>query len=162
MPWLIQWRNEGALREMYAATPTMTGPPMLAALSPLKGTTGIAGQRFILHMFPAADQNYTLQAQYYINPDYLSGAFPFAYGGAPHAETILESCLAIAEQRRDDAMTVHTAKFKERLLASISMDRRLKPQKLGLNRDESDTRQWQRSDVHWWAPAATYNGTSFG
>lgn len=161
MPWRIEWRNEGAIREMYSVSPTQTGPPMFAALMPLKGTTGTAGQRFQLLLFPAADQTYTLQAQYYLNPDYLSGAFPFAYGGAPHAETILESCLAIAEQRRDDAMSVHTAKFKERLLASISMDRRNKPQKLGPNRDRSDDLGWNRANAHWWAPAATYNGGSF-
>ena len=161
MPWQIQWRNEGVIREMYAVTPQMSGPPMFCATVPLKGTTGTQGQRFQLLMFPLADQDYTVQAQYYISPDFLSGAFPYAYGGAPHAETLLESCLAIAEQRRDDAMSVHSAKFKERLLASISMDRRMKPQKLGRNLDRSDDRQWQRSDVHWWAPAATYGGQSF-
>lgn len=162
MPWKIEWRNEGSLREMYAVNPSMTGPPMFCAQMPLKGTTGTQGQRFQLLLFPAADQDYTLQFQYYIAPDYLSGAFPYAYGGAPHAETILESCLAIAEQRRDDATSVHTAKFKERLLASISMDRRNKPQKLGPNNDRSDELGWNRQNVHWWSPAPTYNGQAFG
>lgn len=161
-PWRIEWKNEGSIREMYSVCPTQSGPPMFAAVAPLKGTTGTAGQRFQLVMFPLADQTYTLQGTYYISPDFLSGAFPYAYGGAPHAETMLESCLAIAEQRRDDAMSVHTAKFKERLLASMSMDRRLKPQKLGLNRDRSDELGWNRQNVHYWAGAATYNGGSFG
>ena len=161
MPWKIQWRNEAALRQMYAVTPTETGPPMFCAELPLKGTTGTQGQRWDMMLFPLADQDYTIQFAYYINPDYLSGAFPYAYGGAPHAETILESCLAIAEQRRDDAMSVHTAKFKERLQASISMDRRNKPQKLGRNRDRSDDIGWNREDIHYAAGAATYNGNSF-
>lgn len=160
-PWDIQWRNEGLIRQMYAETPQMSGPPMYACQTPLKGTTGTQGQRWILLIFPAADQIYTLQFQYWINPDYLSGAFPFAYGGTQHSETILESCLAVAEVRLDDAMSVHTAKFKERLQASISVDRRNKPQKIGYNRDRSDQPSMTRQDVHWWAPAATYGGGSF-
>ncbi len=161
MPWFIEWRNEGALRQMYSVQPTSTGPPMYAAQIPLKGTTATQSNRFQLLIFPLSDQAYTLQAQYYINPDFLSGAFPYAYGGVQHAETILTSCLAIAEQRRDDAMSVQSAKFKERLAASISMDRRLKPQSLGYNSDRSDRRGWTRQDVHFWQPAATYNGSSF-
>lgn len=161
VPWAIQWRNEGSIREMYSVSSTITGPPMYAAEAPLKGTGGDRGQRSQLIIFPLADQDYSLQVQYYISPDFLSGAFPYAYGGAPHAETILESCLAIAEQRRDDAMSVHTMKFKERLAASISMDRRNKPQKLGRNIDRSDNVGWSRTDVHSWAPAATYNGGTF-
>jgi hypothetical protein len=161
MPWRIEWRNEGSLREMYSVTPTNTGPPMFAAQMPLKGTTGTQGQRFQLMIFPLADQDYTLQGTYSISPDYLSGAFPYAYGGAPHAETILESCLAIAEQRRDDAMSVHTSKFMERLKASIAYDSRLKPNKYGKNRDRSDEVPYTRGDWHYLAPAATYNGGSF-
>lgn len=162
MPWRIEWRNEGAIREMYSINPTQTGPPMFAAQSPLRGTTGLQGQRFQLFIFPAADQAYTIQFNYDILPDYLSGAFPFAYGGAAHAETLLESCLAIAEQRRDDAMSVHTAKYKELLEQSKAYDSRNKPQKLGPNFDHSDDAGYNRSNAHWWAPAATYNGGAFG
>ncbi len=160
-PWYIQWKNEGSIRELYAVTPQMSGPPMFACQSPMKGTTGTAGQRWFLLIFPTADQDYTLQFQYWINPDYLTGALPFAYGGAQHSETILESCLAVAEVRLDDAMSVHTQKFRERLQASVSVDRRNKPQKIGYNRDRSDVPALTRQDVHWWAPAATYNGGGF-
>jgi hypothetical protein len=160
-PWQIQWRSEGEIRRMYSLTPTVTGPTAFAATQPLKGTTGTQSQRFQLFVFPAADQAYTLQVQYYINPDYLDGAFPYAYGGPQHAETVLESCLALLEERIDDQSTVHADAFSKRLTASISMDRKLKPQQLGYNRDNSDGRHWNRSDSHYWAPAATYNGSSF-
>jgi hypothetical protein len=161
-PWCIQWRNEGSIREMYACTPSMSGPPMFACQMAVKGTTGTAGQRFKLLVFPGADQDYTLQFQYYINPDYLSGAFPYAYGGAQHSETILESCLAVAEVRLDDAMSVHSAKFRERLQASVSVDRRNKPAKIGQNLDRSDWVYGQRINPHIWAGPATYNGQGFG
>ena len=53
-------------------------------------------------------------------PDYLSTPFPYAYGGAEHAETILESCLAVAELRLDDMAGPHNQQFMARLAASIS------------------------------------------
>lgn len=161
MPWCIQWQNEGRIQQCYATQPTNTGPPMFAVVQPLKGTGGDRGQRWQLYLFPAADQAYTLTGQYYVNPDFLSGAFPYAYGGAEHAETLLESCLAIAEQRRDDAMSVHTMKFKERLQASISMDRRKKPPRVGYNGDRSDQIDYGRVNPHAWAAAGTYNGIAF-
>lgn len=160
-PWRIEWRNEGMIREMYSRTPQMSGPPLYAAEQVIKGTTATQGQRFQLFLFPLADQDYQLQFQYYINPDFLNGAFPFAYGGPSHAETILESCYAVAEVRQDDSSSVHAAKFQERLAASISMDRRNKPQSLGYNADRSDCRRSGRTNLHWFAPAATYNGNSF-
>lgn len=162
LPWRIEWRNEGIIRQMYSVTPSMTGAPKYATEQTLKGTTATQSQRSQLFVFPQADQDYTLQGQYYINPDYLSGAFPYAYGGAPHAETLLESCLCVAEQRLDDANAVHAQKFQERLMASIAMDRRNKPQKLGYNDDRSDERGFDRRDIHYFAPAATYNGSAFG
>lgn len=160
-PCRIQWRNEGQLREMYGVSPDMTGAPMFAAEQPIKGTSLLAGQRFQLYVFPAADQTYQLQFAYYILADYLTAAAPFAYGGMQHAETILESCLAIAEQRLDDLAGVHTQKFGQRLLASIGQDRKNKPQQLGYNSDNSDRRGINRGDSHNWSPAATYGGQNF-
>ena len=161
MPWSIRWLNESRIRDMYQQTPTMTGPPMYAVTEPLKGTAGDRGQRWQLLVFPLADQTYTLTGTYSINPDALDGALPYAYGGAEHAETVLESCLAIAEQRRDDAMSVHTMKYKERLQASISMDRNKKPDNLGYNADRSDGYEWNRRSIHGFEAAATYNGQAF-
>lgn len=147
--WTVELRNEGQIRQMYALTPNFSGRPLMAALQPLKGTTGTQGQRWQLYLFPAADTDYTLQFQYYILPDYLSGAFPYAYGGMAHVETIIESCLEAAERKLDDAATVHAQKFQERLQASISLDRRSKPQALGYNHDRSDNRGWRREWNHY-------------
>jgi hypothetical protein len=140
----IKLTNEGMIREQYAQTPLMSGRPLMAAVRPKKGTGATQGQRFELFVFPNPDIDYTLTFIYYILPDYLTGATPYAYGGATHIETILESCLAIAEQRLDDSSTVHSAKFQERLMASITMDRRNKPQQLGVNWDRSDQTQGWR------------------
>lgn len=147
--WPIAFTSEGQIRLRYSQVPNSSGRPIMAALQPIKGTSALAGQRFQLYLFPLADQDYNLQFQYYVLPDALTNAFPYTYGGAAHAETILESCLSIAEQRLDDGMTVHTQKFKERLMASISLDRRNKPQNLGYNRDLSDRPGFNRRDMHY-------------
>lgn len=136
--WPVELVGIGQVYQRAAQQPNTTGRPLMACLEPLRGTTGTAGQRFQLRFFPVSDQAYTLQFAYYVAADYLDTAFPYHMGGMMHAETVLESCLAIAEQRLDDAMMTHTAKFKERLLASINLDRRMKPQTLGYNRDNSD------------------------
>lgn len=152
--------GEGQVRQLYSTYPSRTGRPECAALQPVKGTSNLAGQRFNLYFFPTPDAAYTVQFNYYVLPDYLSGAFPYAYGGAAHAETILESCLSIAEQRLDDAATVHTMKFKERLKASVGWDRKNKPQTLGPNRDLSDLRDRFRRQ-RFFDRGITYQGVQY-
>ncbi len=160
-PWRVEWTNEAIIRQRYAVTPSLTGPPLLAAQRPLKGTSQTHGQKFQLLLYPLADQDYTLGVQYYINPDFLSSPFPYAYGGSQHSETILEGCLAIAEKRLDDEATVHAAEYERCLMASIGIDRRNKPQKLGYNRDRSDDWSAYPRPLHYAIPAVTYNGTDF-
>lgn len=155
--WPIDVVSDGFVRQKYAELPTSTGRPLVAAVQPLKETKPGRGQRFQLYLWPLADQAYTLRVAYYLTPDALTSHHPFPLGGMAHAETILQSCLSIAEQKLDDAMMVHTAKFKERLIASVNLDRRLKPQKLGYNRDRSDDRYSDPSDRHW-LNTITYNG----
>jgi len=161
MPWQIEWQNEGKIRQQYSVTPTMTGPPQYACERPIKGTNAVRSQRFELFVFPLADREYTIQGQYYLQADAMTNALPFAYGGAAHAETILQSCLAMAELKLDDAKGPQWATWQERLSASISIDRKHKPAKLGYNRDDSDRAPFNRQNVHWWAPAATYNGMTY-
>ena len=132
----------GQVYEQEARYPETTGQPQFCCVEATKGTTQQKGQNQRLHVWPEADQAYTLKFAYYVNPDYLSGSFPYAYGGPQHAETLLESCLAVAEKILDDKADVHAMEFKECLQSSIDIDRRLKPQTLGYNGDRSD-------DLHW-------------
>ena len=161
LPWPIRFYNEAQVRFAFTETPNATGPPTMVAEQNLKGTTQVSGSRSQLSVYPTADQAYALNVQYYINPDMLTGTNPYVYGGPEHVETILESCLAIAEQRLDDAMTVHTAKFLQRLEASIGMDMKHKAQTSGYNGDRSDGKHRDMAGRHWWIPAGTYNNQSF-
>ncbi len=161
-PWRIDWRNEGTIREMFMTTPTFSGPPMYAACAVLKGTGATQGQRYQLLIYPQADQNYTLQAPYFVNPDALSDAFPYCLGGPQHTETTFAGVIAAAELFLDDNRGPRWEYFQERLQASIAADRKNKPQSLGYNRDGSDGMDlyWGRVNQHGWGPPVTYNGGS--
>ncbi len=159
--WPVDLVHEGTVRQRYSELPNASGRPLIASLQPLKPTTLSSGQRFQLFLFPLADQAYTLQFEYYVLADYLTGLLPYALGGMAHIETILESCLSIAEQRLDDASSVHSMKFKERLLGSISLDRRNKAQKLGYNADRSDRMDQFNRRNHYWDQLTTVNGVQY-
>lgn len=136
--WPVMTTHEGAIRQQYATLPTSTGRPLYAAEQPLRNTTAQQGQRFQLYVFPLPDLTYQLQFAYSILPDALTASVPIPWGGAAHAETILEACLAVAEERLDDTKSVHAEAFARRLAASMAQDRRRKPQLLGYNADRSD------------------------
>ena len=118
-----------------------SGTPYLAAIVPLS-TDGTQGQRRAVIFHPPPNDVITLHYRYYLLPDALvdtSAEYP--YGSVEHSETILESCLAIAEVReKDSSSTVHQDRFKELLQASIDGDRRHgdQVQTFGYNRDGSD------------------------
>jgi len=129
----------GKVQQAYSESPTQTGRPRLASLRALKETAPNHGQRQEMFLFPTADADYTLTFAYYITPDYLLDTrMPYAYGGSEHSETILEGCLAVAEERRDSRKGVHNLAFENLLQASIKMDRRKRPQSMGYNGDNSD------------------------
>lgn len=155
----IRIEGPGKLEGLYATNPDPTGRPQIASIVPLKGITHDKGQQFQLQVYPETDAAYTLRFPYYFLPGYPDGTEAFAYGGSEHTETILESCLAVAEERRDNAPGVHLAAFQRQLLASMQMDRKKKEQRIGYNGDRSDNLVgFDRRD---YAAAVTYNGEVF-
>lgn len=144
--WPVDLTGVGRVYEQQAKLPSTTGRPQMACEEPLKGTTGTQGQRFQLRFWPIPDQAYTLQFQYYLLPDALSPPFPYIYGGASHAETILASCKWAAERDLDDmAGGPQAQNFMMRLAASIGVDRKFKPQNFGYARDNSD---WRHGNIY--------------
>lgn len=159
--WTLRLQAEGAVREAYSVTPTATGRPLIVAEQPLRAP-GVMGQRFQLWIYPIADQAYILSVPYYVNPDAITSASPHAWGGSAHSETILASCLAAAELWQDGARGPRYAYWMERLQASVSSDRRAKPQLGGYNGDRSDNYyDGRRPNLHGWGPAIKYNGVTY-
>lgn len=154
----------GEVRAMLQKSDSLTGWPLIVAVYP-KSSDGVLGQRFGALFFPTPDQNYTLTYRFNLQPNALTAANPYPLGGARHAETLLESCLAVAEARFQDEMTTHRTRFQECLQASISIDDRdFKPEYLGRNRDRSvypAGRSWRGHDldsdiVHYNLASGTY------
>jgi hypothetical protein len=134
----VQYGSIAQVQEQEARLPNSTGRPIICALEPTKTTMHGQNPRSQLHFWPTADQDYTLKAQYYIVPDYLTGEKPYAYGGPDHAETLLEACLAVAEKIGDNTAEVHAAEFATLLNQSKEIDARMKPKNIGYNLDHSD------------------------
>lgn len=156
--WSIELGPVGRVYEWAARQVETTGTPIMVCQEPIKGTAATEGQRFQLRFYPISDRDYTVQLQYNLNPDYLSGSMPYAYGGAQHAETILSSCKAVAERDFDDmADGPQQLEFMRRLQVSMELDKRQKPQSLGYNADRTEWRSAGRRG-YGWPQAITYEG----
>lgn len=139
MAWFpVKFGSIGDVYQQAAKYPTTTGRPWLCCEEAVKGTGPFTASRSQLHFWPIPDQEYTIQFRYYLCPDAMTDANPYCYGGTMHADTIKASCLAVAEVERDDMIGVRDARWKERLAASLTIDRRNKTQTHGYNGDRSD------------------------
>jgi len=160
-PWLIEWINLGKIQQMQQLEPSRTGPPLYACEAPLRDINAPVGQRKSLVIFPTSDAAYDIRCVYSINPDRITGATPYCYGGPQYRELYIESCLSIAEQRFDDTMDgPHTMKFQMMLLGAVSADNKNRPQKLGYNGNAQRGGRWNRHG-YWNRGQLTYNGQPF-
>lgn len=89
-----------------------------------RNALGSKGQLKRLHLSSSPDVRAVLVFRADADTGPLSAdARPYPLGGAIHAECVLESCLAVAEQRSNDETGNHTAAFMRLLAASIRRDR---------------------------------------
>lgn len=141
---------------------TLTGIQRFAAIR-MRSTDGTTGQRFEVIWWPTPDAVYTMGYRYRVQPDNLSDAAPYPYGGMVHAETILASCLAIAEERIKDERGVKWDSFMTKLAQSIAYDRSLGQQYFGYNGDRSDSRDSlsDRSHRYIGNNNVTFNGVEY-
>jgi len=72
--------------------------------------------------YPTPNDDRTLYFRYSVVPPAISEDNRWPYGGKQYAETILQSCLAVAEERETKAKGAATDKFLERLAASVQLD----------------------------------------
>jgi len=132
--------GEGRIRSLRAGTTSRTYP-YFAAIRPKKQTTTTTGQRFEIMFFPIPSVTDTLSYKMLVLPELLvTTTITDPYGGAMHSETILASCLAVAESQEDEKRSVKWQEFMDRLAASIQIDKRMiSADHFGYNRDDSDS-----------------------
>ncbi len=131
-----------------------SGAPKFAAVVP-KASTGTATQGWTLALVPAADAVYTVKYRYQVIPNAMRVGTPYHLGNAVHSQTLLQSCLAIAERRYRDTEGIQQAAFDRALAASVAHDRRMAPGNLGENRNGGGVAIGPRRDY------VTYNGVLY-
>lgn len=89
-----------------------------------KTSDGGNGQRLEVAFWPIPDDAYVLTYRYEAYSGKLSNSKPYPLGGMRHSELIVESCLAMAEQKANDEKGLHTEKFTMLLAAGIAQDRK--------------------------------------
>lgn len=161
----LQIVPEGRIRR-WLANSTGTGRPQYAATRVKPLDKGAGGTHWEIMFYPPPDDAYELSFAYSVNPGDLENEATLPYGGQQHAQTLIEACLAAAEEQKDIVNGPHAGKFLECLRTSVSLDKRAAcPETLGVSRDDSD-----RSDSSWLAHAdridrvanvVTYNGVSY-
>lgn len=127
--------SEQIIAQAFADQPDRTGLPDMCAIQQPNTTSKTRGTRAQLYVYPTADADYTLSFQYYFQPDTLSTSFPYAHGGAQHAETIKAACVAAADLYQNDRKGQMWDMFIDRMKASTSLDRNNKAQYFGQNLD---------------------------
>jgi len=155
----------GFILERQSVGPTTSGRPLYFCVEALKQTGAASSPRKQFRLWPVSDGEYSVQFQYYLVPNAIDIVYPYAYGGAPHAETVRAACLMAAEQDMDDERGIWKAQFQERLVASIGVDMRDKPRWIGYNADRSDGRRAALGPTYsrhlLGFPAVTVNGVQY-
>lgn len=100
-----------------------TGAPRVAAFVP-RQSFGERGQYVEMRVFPIPDRIYVLRFRGDSDTGRLSEERPFPLGGSMFSELVIESCLAVAEQRSNDESGIHTQLFNELLVSMIAKDRK--------------------------------------
>jgi hypothetical protein len=99
------------------------GRPRHAALR-FKESDGTNGQRQEIVWWPTPDAAYTLTYRYEAFAGKLTESNAYPLGGMRYAELIIESCLAVAEQRANDERGLHWEAFTRLLVTAVAQDRK--------------------------------------
>jgi hypothetical protein len=125
----IERKNDGEIMLFRQRGPNITSRPTFCATVPNEGPGVTKGQRSVLMLYPRPNQDYMVQGRYSVLPEALEPSHPHPYGGAAHAETLIQACLAASEQL-NGTPGPHSAHFAECLASSIEYDRRVVTQSI--------------------------------
>lgn len=113
---------EEEIRSLYA-TRNLSGDPRNFAVR-AKNVVGNSETRYEIMVYPTPARAVTISYRCLIIPPALSAANPIPLGGAQHSQTIIQACLADAEEKLNDvAGGVHEKRFMDCLQTSIQVDR---------------------------------------
>ncbi len=102
---------------------TFTNAPVYAATR-YKAGIHTDGQRQEIMFYPTPDTGYVLFANYEAYSGKLTASLKYPLGGMYLAELYIESCLAVAEQRVNEQVGLHTQQFHMLLADAVARDSR--------------------------------------
>jgi len=150
----IQVVSESYIRAIRQDRPQSKDAPIYAAVRPVSGST--YGNTYQLLVWPCPDKTYRINYKY--NVEVTDSAI---YGGIPHNETIMASCMAIAETYAPEQSNRHREIYSDLLAGSVMFDRQANATEyFGYNSDNSDDPLMIRQNLRY----ATYtnrSGTTF-
>jgi hypothetical protein len=117
--------SEEHIRAVYSRS-VATGTPKYFAVR-VRSEVGTPGTAYELLVSPIPDTTYSVQVRYAITPQTLSSSNPHPLGGPQHSQTIIEACLAAAEETLGDTEGIHANRFAALLAISISLDQQQFP-----------------------------------
>lgn len=117
-PIIVVSESEIMLRRQSAVS---TGYPQIASVRH-KESDGTDGQRQEICFYPTPSEALTLSYRYEAFAGKLTSTALYPLGGMKYSELIVESCLAVAEQRANDERGLHTQQFERMLIAAVKRD----------------------------------------
>ena len=113
----------GQMLELRAriGTAVSSGYPTCAATR-YKTSTGATGQRQEVLLYPTPGSDLEMPYEYEAYSGAISDTYPYPLGGMQLAELYIESCLAVAENRLNDEIGIHTPQYQALLVDAISRD----------------------------------------
>ena len=116
------------------------GTPVMFSIEPSKWVVANQTQQeWHMRVYPFCQTATALTLNYTVIPQTLQTTGDFPLGGMAHYETILVSCLAVAEEYGDTPSSKYRELFMQRLAASVMADRTgMYAGNLGYNGDNSD------------------------
>lgn len=134
---IIPWEEYALLIQQTETT----GQPEFGSLiqEVSSGGDSTESNRWYLYLYPIPDAAYKIYYRYHVLPPAIDGStVKYPIGGAQHANTILESCLAFAEALVNDEVSIHRNLFQANLVSSIAFDSKFsQPEYFGYNGDSS-------------------------
>lgn len=113
------------------------GWPAMFSVEPMSWDQ--AAQTWHVRFYPFANQATAMRLRMRLAPDGLTNTGDVPLGGVAHYETIVASCLAVAEEFADTPSSKYRELFLQRLAASVMADRTgMYASNLGYNGDNSD------------------------
>ena len=116
--------GEHAFRTAVESNPVQAGRPAIATVRPRTASGDLVSPtRFDIVFWPTPAKADVLIYEYSVVQDAVSSALSHPAGAAIHGETMIASCLAIAEEYVVSPTTKYKELFRERLASSVAMDR---------------------------------------